>query len=130
MLTITKIKQLVRRFQKMKPSDGQFMPTLEYIIRLVQAYIQSEEKAVLVPIERTLPLEESEKKARSFERKRHFLPTRIHPSRGYHWLFTDIEATFESPINRMGDLGRKFPEKRSRHLGGFDEIKREKQGAR
>ncbi|KAI5305859.1 hypothetical protein KEM56_003075 [Ascosphaera pollenicola] len=124
------IKQLVCRFQKISPADQQFLPTLEFVTRLIQAYIQSEEKSVLLPIERTLPIEESEKRAKKFERKKHHLPTRIHPSRGYHWIYTDIEAIFESPTNRIGDLGRKFPRKSTRHRGSFNQIKREKQAAR
>ncbi|KAI5291319.1 hypothetical protein KEM54_005405 [Ascosphaera aggregata] len=121
------LKQLVHRFQRMKPDDQHFLPTQEYVIRLIESHIQSEDKTVLVPIERTLPIEESFRRAKSFERKKHFLPTRVHPSRGYHWIFTDIEATFESPINRMGDLGRKFPQKSRRHNGRFDSVKRQTQ---
>ncbi|KAI5283640.1 hypothetical protein KEM55_001443, partial [Ascosphaera atra] len=62
------IKQIVYEFQQLRPDDEKFLPILEYVIRLVNGLIESEETNLAYPIEHTISAEESRRKAKAFKR--------------------------------------------------------------
>lgn len=96
----------------MKPSDQDFKPTLQSLMNELSQHIREEEEGDLPALEEALAGEgtgESEKMATSFGRTKMFVPTRSHPSAPARPPFETVVGLMAAPIDKLGDLFRKFP---------------------
>ena len=96
----------------MKPSDQDFKPTLQSLMDELSQHMREEEENELPALEEALAGEgtgESEKMATSFGRTKMFVPTRSHPSAPARPPFETVVGLMTAPIDKLGDLFRKFP---------------------
>ncbi|KAJ3455796.1 hypothetical protein MRS44_017278 [Fusarium solani] len=72
------VKELLKVFQAVKPSDSNYAPKLKEIYSLLSKHIRGEEDCDLPALEQVLQNEtgESESMARSFSRTKEFVPSR------------------------------------------------------
>jgi hemerythrin-like domain-containing protein len=73
-------KELLKKFQNMKPSDPDFDFTIETLFNALKEHIKDEEQDDLPKLEEVLSREDSKSLASDFERTKKFVPTRSHPS--------------------------------------------------
>jgi hypothetical protein len=81
---------------------------------LLEKHIDEEENRDLPALEESLKpyARESDSLASQFEKTKHFVPTRSHPSAGENPPFETVMGLLAAPIDRLADLFRKFPDKR------------------
>jgi hypothetical protein len=103
------IKELLYKFQNMKPSDKEFDPTLGNIWQRLSHHIEDEEGTDLPALERNVPQDLRDKIARSFARTKMFVPTRSHPRAPDKPPFETVAALMAAPIDKLSDLFRRFP---------------------
>jgi len=65
----------------------------------------------LPALEKAISASDSESMANSFGRTKMLVPTRSHPSAPAKPPFETIAGLFAAPMDRLGDLLRKFPDK-------------------
>jgi len=104
------VKEALYEFQNLSPSDASFMPTLEKLYKDLDEHIREEEKDDLPALEKALPDGESERIAASFQRTKYFIPTRSHPSAPDRPPFETVAGLLAAPLDKLGDIFRKFPE--------------------
>lgn len=111
LLTITQVKDLLKQFQNMSPSDQEFIPKLKEIWSNLERHIGEEEGRDLPALEKALQSEDgsSESLATSFGRTKMFVPTRSHPSAGEKPPFETAMGLLMAPMDLLADLFRKFP---------------------
>ncbi|KAF4335024.1 HHE domain protein [Fusarium beomiforme] len=108
------VKVLLKVFQDLKATDPSYVPHIKKIWGLLEKHIEEEESRDLPALEQALRSEvkASENLAADFERTKHFVPTRSHPSAGENPPFETVMGLLTAPIDRLGDIFRKFPDKR------------------
>ncbi|GFZ42325.1 Uncharacterized hemerythrin-like protein [Saitozyma sp. JCM 24511] len=111
-----KAKELLKKFQNMKPSDLDFDFTIETLFNDLKEHIKDEERDDLPKLEEVLSREDSRSLASEFERTKKFVPTRSHPSAPDKPVIAELEKPFETamgllvaPIDKLGDMLRRFP---------------------
>ena len=75
-------------------------------------HIKEEENDDLPALERAIRNDESESIARSFGRTKAFVPSRSHPDAPNKPPFETVIGLMTAPIDHLGDLFRKFPDKK------------------
>ncbi|KAK9483613.1 hemerythrin HHE cation binding domain-containing protein [Lipomyces starkeyi] len=103
------VKDDLYKFQNLKSSDKDFIPTLTTIMNELKEHIRNEEEVQLPQIERALGDDESIKLAKSFSRTKHFVPTHSHPSAPNKPPFETAVALLTAPIDKLKDIFKKFP---------------------
>ncbi|KAK9235761.1 hypothetical protein V1525DRAFT_390170 [Lipomyces kononenkoae] len=103
------VKDDLYKFQNMKSTDKDFIPTLDTIMNELKKHIKDEEENQLPQIERALTADESIKLAKSFARTKHFVPTHSHPSAPNKPPFETAVALLTAPIDKLKDMFKKFP---------------------
>ncbi|KAI0428289.1 hypothetical protein F5Y09DRAFT_313484 [Xylaria sp. FL1042] len=112
------LKEQLYEFQKLKPKDPSYVPTLESLFKDLQRHIKEEEEDHLVKLEKKLSLSESKELSQSFERTKMFTPTRSHPSAPNKPPFETVVGLMTAPIDKLRDLlFTKFPEKKMPNIG-------------
>jgi len=104
------VKEALYKFQKLKPSSPDFIPTLEALMKDLVQHIKEEENDDLTALETAISTAESEGLARSFGRTKAFVPSRSHPSAPSKPPFETVVGLLTAPIDHLGDLFRKFPD--------------------
>ncbi|KAG9839585.1 HHE domain protein, partial [Aureobasidium melanogenum] len=105
-----KVKELLNDFQKLKPDVEDFEPTLRALWSELDKHIKEEEAHDLPLLEKHTPADESTGLARSFDNTKMFTPTRSHPAAPDNGgLFETAAALMSAPLDRLGDLFRKYP---------------------
>ena len=104
---------MLTEFQEMSANDAHYVSQLKKIWGPLSDHIKEEEERDLPAIEKELASSEgeSESLAKSFERTKLFVPSRSHPSAGEHPPFETAMGLLAAPIDKLGDLFRKFPAK-------------------
>jgi hypothetical protein len=74
-------------------------------------HIQEEENDDLPALESAIQNDESESIAKSFGRTKAFVPSRSHPNAPNKPPFETVIGLMTAPIDHLGDLFRKFPDK-------------------
>jgi len=105
------VKEALYKFQKLTPENPEFSPTLEALMKDLTQHMQEEEKDDLPALESALQNDESESIAKSFGRTKAFVPSRSHPSAPNKPPFETVVGLMTAPIDHLGDLFRKFPDK-------------------
>ncbi|KAK4153785.1 hemerythrin HHE cation binding domain-containing protein [Chaetomidium leptoderma] len=104
------VKEKLYEFQSMKPTDPTFLPAIDSIWESLSQHIKEEERDDLPALEKALDAEASGVLARSFDRTKHFVPTRSHPSAPDRPPYETVVGMMATPIDKLMDMFRKFPE--------------------
>ncbi|KAI3329216.1 hypothetical protein HD806DRAFT_530615 [Xylariaceae sp. AK1471] len=108
------IKEQLYEFQKLKPKDEAYLPTLKRLFDDLQTHMKEEEEQDLVKLEHSLSLTESKELSYRFERSKMFTPTRSHPSAPNKPPFETIVGLMIAPVDKLRDLlFTKFPKKKA-----------------
>lgn len=94
----------------MKANHPDLIPTIKSIMADLKQHINEEEQDDLVALESALPVEDSHKMAKSFDRTKIFVPSRSHPSAPNKPPFETVVGLMTAPIDHIMDIFRKFPE--------------------
>ncbi|KAL4813756.1 hypothetical protein BDW67DRAFT_192670 [Aspergillus spinulosporus] len=89
------VKEKLKQFQNMKPSDSNFEPTLKSLMRL--------------KLEDAISSEENENLSKSFGRTKLFVPSRSHSSAPDKPPFETVVGLLTAPIDHISDLFRSWP---------------------
>ncbi|KAI1659701.1 hypothetical protein F4813DRAFT_387194 [Daldinia decipiens] len=108
-----KVKEQLYEFQKLKPGDQSFLPTLEALFKDLKRHIKEEEEQDLVKLEDALGLTQSKELCQKFEKTKLFTPTRSHPSAPDKPPFETVVSFMTAPIDKIRDLFTKFPDSKS-----------------
>ncbi|KAJ5479690.1 hypothetical protein N7530_005199 [Penicillium desertorum] len=103
------VKEQLKKFQNMKPSDSEFIPTIKALMEDLSQHIKEEETDDLPKLEDVLSQEESEKYSTSFGRTKMFVPSRSHPSAPDKPPYETAVGLLAAPIDHLADLFRKWP---------------------
>ncbi|GMF81353.1 unnamed protein product [Aspergillus oryzae] len=104
------VKEQLKKFQNLKASDADFIPTLEALMKDLAPHIKEEESTDLPALEEALSPEESEKLSKSFGRTKMFVPSRSHPSAPSKPPYETAVGLLAAPIDHLADLFRKWPD--------------------
>lgn len=109
-----RVKELLKEFQNMNAKDTDYVPKIKELWAVLEKHIEEEEKHDLPALESALQAAEgeSESMAKSFGRTKAFVPSRSHPSAGEHPPFETVMGLLTAPLDHLGDLFRKFPDKK------------------
>jgi hypothetical protein len=100
---------LLYEFQGLSPADEEFLPTLNSLWQTLSKHIEEEENSDLPKLEESLPTDETDSLARSFARTKMFVPTRSHPMAPDKPPYETVAGLMAAPIDKLGDLFRRFP---------------------
>jgi len=104
------VKEKLYEFQSMHPSDNLFDSTIDSLWKTLSEHIEEEERDDLPALEKAIDAESSSAMARSFDRTKHFVPTRSHPSAPDKPPFETAAGLLAAPMDKLMDLFRSFPE--------------------
>lgn len=103
----------MKKFQNLKATDPDFLPTIKNLMADLSEHIKEEERDDLPSLEKALQSPETAKDsddlATSFERTKMFVPSRSHPSAGENPPFESAMGLLVAPFDRVADMFRKFP---------------------
>ncbi|CRG91189.1 putative hemerythrin-like protein C869,06c [Talaromyces islandicus] len=105
-----KVKEQLKEFQNMTPSDERFLPIIKALMADLAAHIKEEESEDLPRLEAELSREESEGYSKSFSRTKMFVPSRSHPSAPDKPPYETAVGLLTAPIDHLADLFRKWPD--------------------
>jgi len=105
------VKEALYKFQSLQPASDDFIPTLDALMKDLSHHIKEEENGDLPALEEAIQTAESESLATSFGRTKAFVPSRSHPSAPNKPPFETAAGLLAAPIDHLGDLFRKFPDK-------------------
>jgi len=105
------VKEALHKFQNLNPASPEFSPTLEALMKDLNEHIKEEENDDLPALESAIQTEESESIAKSFGRTKAFVPSRSHPNAPSKPPFETVVGLMTAPIDHLGDIFRKFPDK-------------------
>ncbi|KAI0854155.1 hypothetical protein F5Y00DRAFT_256653 [Daldinia vernicosa] len=108
-----KVKEQLYEFQKLKPKDQSFLPTLEALYKDLKQHFKEEEEHDLVKLEEAIWLAHSRELCEKFEKTKMFTPTRSHPSIPNKPPFETAVGLMTAPIDKLRDLFAKFPDEKS-----------------
>ncbi|KAI0442520.1 hypothetical protein F4803DRAFT_518712 [Xylaria telfairii] len=112
------IKEQLYRFQKLKPKDEAYLPSLKRLFEDLQHHIKEEEEDDLMKLEKQLSLTESKELSQRFEQTKMLTPTRSHPSAPNKPPFETVIGLMTAPMDKIRDLlFTKFPEKKMPDIG-------------
>lgn len=105
------MKEKLYEFQTMDPSDPTFLPAIDSLWETLNQHIIEEERDDLPALEKALGgADASAALARSFDRTKHFVPTRSHPAAPDRPPYETAVGMLATPIDKLMDMFRKFPE--------------------
>ncbi|KAH8801463.1 hemerythrin family protein [Xylogone sp. PMI_703] len=105
-----KVKEKLNKFQSLKAGSPEFIPTLKSLMDDLQKHMDEEESDDLIALDKSLESGEAESMAKSFSRTKMFIPTRSHPSAPDKPPFETVVGLMTAPIDKLGDMLRKFPD--------------------
>ncbi|KAJ5777623.1 HHE domain protein [Penicillium odoratum] len=103
------IKEELAVFQDLKATDPRFIPTLAVLMGDLAIHVNHEE-VDLINLESSITGEQSRRLAASFDRTKHFVPTRAHPSAPDRPPYQTVVGLITAPLDHLQDLFRKWPE--------------------
>ncbi|KAF7117197.1 hypothetical protein CNMCM5793_005917 [Aspergillus hiratsukae] len=103
------VKEKLHTIQDMKPSDPNFMPTLQSLWADLESHMAHEESEDLLWLEDALSEQESLGLSQSLERTKLFVPSHAHPKAPSAPPFETAVGLLTAPLDRLEDLFRKWP---------------------
>ncbi|KAK7928634.1 hypothetical protein PG985_005632 [Apiospora marii] len=108
------VKEILKEFQNLKGEDTNYVPKLKELWQVLLLHIKEEESEDLPALEQAILNRkgdgESEALAKTFDRTKHFVPSRSHPSAGENPACESVLGLMSVPIDKLADLFRKFPD--------------------
>jgi hemerythrin-like domain-containing protein len=104
------VKEKLYEFQSLSPTDPNFIPTIDSLWETLAQHIKEEEQDDLPALEKALDDDASGSLASSFDRTKHFVPTRSHPSAPDRPPYETAVGMRATPLDKLKDMFRKFPE--------------------
>jgi len=104
------VKEKLKVFQNLKAGTADFIPTLKSLMDDLAQHIKEEEMEDLAALDEVISTEESERMAKSFRRTKAFVPSHSHPMAPNKPPFETVAGLMAAPIDRLGDMLRKFPD--------------------
>ncbi|EAQ91796.1 hypothetical protein CHGG_00031 [Chaetomium globosum CBS 148.51] len=104
------VKEKLHTFQSLAPTDPTFHSTIDSLWEALAQHMQEEERDDLPALEQALDDEASGQLARSFDRTKHFVPTRSHPSAPDRPPYETAVGMLATPLDKLRDMFRRFPE--------------------
>ena len=111
-LITPQVKEQLYKFQNLKAGSPEFIPTLKELMANLSQHIKEEEADDLPALEKAIKATDSLNSgdlAKSFDRTKMLVPSRSHPSAPDRPPFETVVGLLATPIDRIGDLLRKFP---------------------
>ncbi|CAI7657586.1 unnamed protein product [Penicillium palitans] len=105
-----KVKEQLKAFQNLSPSDIGFIPTIKELMETLSEHIEEEEIGDLPKLEAVLSQEDSQSYAKSFGRTKMFVPSRSHPNAPDKPPFETVVGLLTAPIDHLADMFRKWPD--------------------
>ncbi|KAJ3040478.1 hypothetical protein HK097_002555 [Rhizophlyctis rosea] len=102
-------KKDLYQLEKLKAGTREFDDLIARTIRDLREHIKEEEQIDLPKIQAAISAEESLKVGKEFQRTKHFVPTRSHPSAPDKPPFETLAGLLAAPMDKLGDMLRKFP---------------------
>ena len=103
------VKEKLKKFQNLKASDPEFLPTIKDLMKDLSQHIKEEEENDLPTLESAITAQESESMSKSFGLTKAFVPSRSHPSAPNKPPFETAIGLLTAPIDHVADIFRKFP---------------------
>ncbi|KAG0257183.1 hypothetical protein BG011_004102 [Mortierella polycephala] len=103
------VKKQLYKFQSLKATDPDFVPTINALWKDLSQHIKEEEERDLVALENSIQEKDSEALFHSFKRTKMFVPTRSHPSAPDKPPFETVAGLLAAPIDHLRDLFSRFP---------------------
>jgi len=103
------VTEKLKKFQNMKATDPDFIPTIRSLWDDLSKHIKEEENLDLPALEKEISSSDSESIAKSFSRTKMFVPSRAHPMAPRKPPFETVLGLLTAPIDRLGDIFRQFP---------------------
>ncbi|KAJ5949325.1 hemerythrin HHE cation binding domain-containing protein [Penicillium verhagenii] len=103
------IKEELAVFQTLQSTDPRFIPTMAVLMSDLAAHV-NHEGVDLSNLESRITTEESQRLAASFDRTKHFVPTRAHPSAPDRPPYQTAVGLITAPLDYLQDLFRKWPD--------------------
>ncbi|KDQ09305.1 hypothetical protein BOTBODRAFT_164979 [Botryobasidium botryosum FD-172 SS1] len=104
------VKEQLKVLQDMYVDDPKFQSTLDTLMDSLEEHMNQEESVDLPALEKKLDGTGSEKLLKSFQRTKHFVPTRSHPSAPDKPPFETVAGLMAAPMDKLRDLFSKFPQ--------------------
>jgi len=104
------VKEQLKVLQNMYVDDPKFQPTLDTLMDSLAEHMKQEEDVDLPIFEKKLDEAESGKLLKSFQRTKHFVPTRSHPAAPDKPPFETVAGLMAAPMDKLRDLFSKFPQ--------------------
>lgn len=108
--TEQKIKEELKKFQSLSPSNANFIPTINSLMNNLRPRIREEETAQLAVLEEALSEKNSNHLCRSYNWRKIFLPTRSHPAAPSKPPLETAVGLVTAPFDQFADLFRKWPQ--------------------
>jgi len=105
------VKEKLKVFQSLKPGTADFLPTLEGLMKNLRQHMKEEENEDLVALDAAISEADAESLATSFGHTKAFVPSRSHPMAPNKPPFETVVGLMTAPLDHLGDLLRKFPNK-------------------
>ena len=106
----TQIKEHLKHFQDKKPSDSEFIPSLQVLMDRFSQHADAEKRRTLPMLQSVMSDQENRNLAHQFERTKMFAPSRMHQEKP---PFNNIVGLLSAPMDRLADLFRKWPDSAS-----------------
>ncbi|ODQ51784.1 hypothetical protein SAICODRAFT_31126 [Saitoella complicata NRRL Y-17804] len=103
------IKQELYDLQNMSTDSPAFEDKFTTLWGKLELHVKEEEMDDLPKLDAAISAEDAESYATSFQRTKHFVPTRSHPSAPDKPPFETIAGLLAAPLDKLGDLFRSFP---------------------
>ncbi|KAF9570362.1 hypothetical protein EC968_001863 [Mortierella alpina] len=103
------VKKLLYKFQGLKASDADFLPTIKTLWSNLSEHIKDEEEHDLVLLEKAIPESVSEELLDGFNRAKMFVPTSSHPGAPNKPPFKTVADLLTTPPDRLKDLYANLP---------------------
>jgi len=104
-----KAKDLLYELQSLNAGDAKTDSTFNALQKDIEEHVKHEEEDQLPKLEQIISRDESASLASSFNRTKHFVPTRSHPSAPDKPPFETVAGLLAAPLDKLSDLFRAFP---------------------
>ncbi|KAK4208560.1 hypothetical protein QBC37DRAFT_431773 [Rhypophila decipiens] len=108
------VKELLYDFQNMTPEDPAFITTLQSLWSSLSKHIKEEERQDLPALEKHIDSDVSMSMANSFQKTKHFVPTRSHPSAPDKPPYETAVGLLTTPMDKLMDMFKTFPKDEER----------------
>jgi len=103
------VKKQLYEFQKLNSDDTRFQPCIKELWQGLAKHIKEEEEQDLVLLEKYVEQDKVHEMGKSFQRTKHFVPTRSHPSAPDKPPFETAVGLLTAPIDKLMDAFKRFP---------------------